>query len=59
MHPKRGRLLLWPSVLDSDPNEKDGRTLHQALPVERGIKYAANGWIHLRDFKEPNGRNCT
>ena len=36
--PKRGRVLIWPSVLDSDPNQKDDRTEHQALPVKAGIK---------------------
>jgi prolyl 4-hydroxylase len=41
--PKRGRALLWPSVLDSDPDQKDERTTHQALPVGKGsIKYGAN-----------------
>jgi prolyl 4-hydroxylase len=41
--PKKGRVLVWPSVLDHRPNMKDGRTSHQALPVEKGIKYGANG----------------
>ena len=41
--PKRGRALLWPSVLDSSPDDKDERTTHQALPVEAGVKYGANG----------------
>lgn len=41
--PKRGKALLWPSVLDEDPNEIDERTYHQALPVEDGVKYGANG----------------
>jgi hypothetical protein len=49
--PKRGRVLIWPSVLDDDPNEKDDRTDHQALPVEAGKKYGANAWLHMRDFK--------
>lgn len=49
--PKRGQVLIWPSVLDDDPNEKDDRTDHQALPVEAGIKYGANAWLHMRDFK--------
>lgn len=40
--PKRGSALIWPSVLDSDPNAKDFRTQHQALPVETGTKYGAN-----------------
>ena len=37
--PKRGRALLWPSVLDKQPNMKDKSTSHQALPVEEGVKY--------------------
>ena len=40
--PKRGRALIWPSVLDEDPNEMDPRSFHEALPVEKGIKYGAN-----------------
>eukprot|EP00547_Thalassionema_nitzschioides_P006061 CAMPEP_0194207460 /NCGR_PEP_ID=MMETSP0156-20130528/6190_1 /TAXON_ID=33649 /ORGANISM="Thalassionema nitzschioides, Strain L26-B" /LENGTH=456 /DNA_ID=CAMNT_0038934231 /DNA_START=10 /DNA_END=1380 /DNA_ORIENTATION=- len=56
--PKRGRVLLWPSVLDEDPNRKDPRTDHQALPVEKGIKYGANAWLHQRDFKEAYKRGC-
>jgi prolyl 4-hydroxylase len=42
--PKRGRALLWPSVLNDDPLTMDPRTFHQALPVEGGIKYGANAW---------------
>jgi prolyl 4-hydroxylase len=57
--PKRGRVLLWPSVLNDNPNRKDFLTNHQALPVEKGIKYAANGWVHLRDFKTPHKIGCT
>ena len=57
--PKKGRLLLWPSVTDADPLKVDRRTFHQALPVEKGVKYAANAWLHIRDFKEPNTRSCT
>jgi prolyl 4-hydroxylase len=56
--PKQGRVLIWPSVLDSDPDRIDLRTDHQALPVEAGIKYSANGWIHARDFKTPFHTNC-
>ena len=48
--PRRGRLLLWPSVLNDHPDEEDSITMHQALPVEAGEKYGANGWLHLRDF---------
>jgi len=58
--PKRGRALVWPSVLDEDPNKKDGRTTHQALPVGEGAKkFGANAWFHLRDFKSPLAKRCS
>jgi len=57
--PKKGQALLWPSVLDEDLHERDDRTFHQALPVIRGTKYAANSWIHLRDFETANNAGCS
>lgn len=56
--PKKGRAVLWPSVFDSSPNEKDPRSDHQALPVIEGVKYGANAWIHQRDFKTANAIGC-
>lgn len=55
---KRGRALLWPSILDSDPSKEDSRTTHEALSVEVGTKFAANGWVHLYDFVGPNSKGC-
>ena len=57
--PKKGRALLWPSVLNSKPRDRDPRTDHEALPVEKGTKFAANGWIHLFDERGPQKRGCT
>ena len=34
-------------------------TLLQALPVEKGLKFAANAWIHLYNYKTPNHWGCT
>jgi len=59
VEPKTGRALLWPSVLDDEPHEKDGRTTHQALPVIAGVKYGANAWFHQYDFKGAHKRGCT
>lgn len=39
VQPKKGYALIWPSVLDEDPEKKDRRTEHEALPVLKGIKY--------------------
>jgi prolyl 4-hydroxylase len=57
--PKKGRALLWPSTLDHDPEAQDVRTMHEALPVIKGKKYAANSWIHLYDYMKPNLWGCT
>lgn len=57
--PKRGSALLWPSVMNDDPSEQDPRTSHAALPVIKGTKFAANAWIHLFDYSEPNVWGCT
>jgi len=56
--PKKGRALLWPSVLNDDPSLRDGRTRHEALTVEKGTKYAANAWIHLYNFEDTQKRGC-
>lgn len=56
---KKGRALLWPSVLDSNPLAKDNRMFHQALEVEAGTKFAANGWIHMYDYITPQSAGCT
>ena len=45
--PKPGMALIWPSILDEDVNAKDHRTVHAALPVEKGQKFAANGELLL------------
>ena len=57
--PKRGRALLWPSTLDEAPNKIDERTYHEARTVKKGVKFAANAWIHLYDFRTPNLWGCT
>ena len=57
--PKKGRALLWPSVLDAQPDRQDSRTMHEAKPVIKGRKFAANSWIHLFNYVEPNLYGCT
>mmetsp|Transcript_444 Transcript_444/g.841 ORF Transcript_444/g.841 Transcript_444/m.841 type:complete len:345 (-) Transcript_444:119-1153(-) len=57
--PKRGKALMWPGVMSDNPNVIDHRTIHEARPVTRGLKYAANTWIHQYDFKTANLWGCT
>ena len=58
IYPKKGRALLWPNVMNFDPNIKNERTKHEAMDVVKGEKYGANAWVHLRDFKVPYEANC-
>ena len=58
VRPKRGRAVLWPSVLNHDPSERDDRTEHEAVTVHKGVKYAANYWLHMYDFQYANDRGC-
>ncbi len=57
--PKKGTALIWANVLDSDPHKEDQRTWHQGSTVVKGIKYAANLWIHMRDYRNPVDNKCT
>ena len=56
--PKQGRVVLWPNVLNGFLTTADPRTEHEAQPVVKGTKYAANIWIHNRDFKTPHRKKC-
>lgn len=58
VQPKLGRALWWPSVLEATPDKQDSRTTHEAQPVVRGMKRAANVWIHLYDFMTPYSKGC-
>uniref|UniRef100_A0A7S2P0I7 Procollagen-proline 4-dioxygenase n=1 Tax=Leptocylindrus danicus TaxID=163516 RepID=A0A7S2P0I7_9STRA len=57
--PKKGRALLWPSVINDQPNRPDYRTHHEALPVIKGTKFAANAWLHLRNYQKAHRAGCT
>jgi prolyl 4-hydroxylase len=51
VQPKKGRALIWPSISNHDPLDQDNRTYHEALTLEKGKKFGANAWFHLRDYK--------
>lgn len=57
--PKKGKALLWPSVMNDNLEQIDPRTNHEAAAVIKGKKYAANTWIHLYDFMTSNHWGCT
>ena len=51
--PKVGKALLWPSVLDSNPMNKEPRTDHEAQDVVKGLKFGANGKHRLQFLSVP------
>ena len=59
IQPKEGRAVLWANTLDREPQTGDDRTRHEAKPVSRGVKYAANQWIHLHDYAKADLWGCT
>ena len=52
VQPKKGRALVWPSVLSEDLSQPDQRTWHAALAVTKGVKFGANSWIHQQNYKD-------
>ena len=49
--PRKGRALLWPNTLDTDPAARDHATMHAAAPLRHGVKHAANLWLRQRKFQ--------
>ena len=59
VQPAKGKALFWPATKDAEPFVSDDRTHHEALPVTKGIKYAANFWLHQHDYVTPHKNGCT
>ncbi len=59
VQPRAGRALWWPATLPDEPFVSDDRTHHEALPVLKGIKYAANFWLHQYDYVSAHHSGCT
>ena len=52
VQPKRGRVAVWSNIRDDAPLEEDLLARHQALPVEKGLKYGATAWFHHRNIRD-------
>jgi prolyl 4-hydroxylase len=57
--PKKGKLLVWVNTLNSKPLIRDKKAMHEAKPVIKGVKYAANLWIHSHEWLRPSLWACT
>ncbi|GBG28249.1 Prolyl 4-hydroxylase subunit alpha-3 [Hondaea fermentalgiana] len=50
--PVRGRAVIWANVKSSNPDDRDLRTMHEALPVTGDVvKVAANFWLYQYDYR--------
>lgn len=49
--PRKGAAVLWPNVLDADPDARDMSTMHASAPLKHGFKHAANLWIRQRRYR--------
>ena len=58
VQPTSGSALMWPNVLDEDLRRADMRTNHEAQPPTEGLKFSANLWLHMFDFRGPNTNGC-
>ena len=58
IYPKKGSAVWWPHGMEHNLWQKDDRTHHEAMPVIKGIKKAANYWIHGSDFKGSMAAGC-
>ena len=59
VQPKKGKAVIWPATHNDRPFVQDQRTHHEALPVTKGTKYAANFWIHQYDYVAAHHMGCT
>ena len=58
VQPKKGSAVWWPHGMQHNLWQQDDRTHHEAMPVIKGLKRAANYWIHGRDFKLAMASGC-
>jgi len=56
--PTKGSAILWPSVHSHDPWETEDLTYHEAVTVNKGVKYSANFWIHMFEFQDALRHGC-
>jgi ShK domain-like len=56
--PKKGQLLIWPNVLNSDLKKVRKDMSNEALPVLEGEKYGIHTWVRLYDYEEAERQGC-
>mmetsp|Transcript_119375 Transcript_119375/g.166569 ORF Transcript_119375/g.166569 Transcript_119375/m.166569 type:complete len:295 (-) Transcript_119375:243-1127(-) len=54
----KGNAVIWPSVMNENPQVDEPYTNHEALPPVSGRKFASNAWIHNFDYQTPADKGC-
>lgn len=58
--PQKGSAIMWPNVDLDNIYRQNPKTFHAAEELEPGhTKWAANAWIHMRDFRTPHAMGLT
>jgi prolyl 4-hydroxylase len=57
--PAAGKVVIWANM-KKKWWKMDKAAMHQAVPVKKGIKWAANFWVHPMDYRSPeqHGQRC-
>ena len=58
--PQKGSAIMWPNVDLDNVYRQNPKTMHAAEELKPGnTKWAANAWIHMRDFRTPHAKGLT
>ena len=58
VRPVKNSAILWNSIIDAEEGIDEIKTHHEAKPVIKGIKYAANLWFHMGKFRTLSEIGC-
>lgn len=56
--PKKGQLLVWSNVLNSDPRKRNAAMMSESLPVIEGDKYGIHTWVRLYNYSQAEAMGC-
>lgn len=60
VRPKKGKAIMWANMKEEWRHAQPAAA-HTAMPVRRGVKWAATLWVHAAGFRIPElyaGRDC-
>jgi hypothetical protein len=55
---KKGQMLVWSNLLESDPTRKQPKMMNEVLPVVAGEAIYAKFYVHASNWKKEYERGC-